>query len=81
MISVWDQWYKCIGPEALDPKTNKMCLGASEEVMACLRQERSRVENPSQTIVNVVAENPAYLHCSVPPDAEHEEILKDLGTS
>lgn len=40
--------------------------------MACLRQERSRVENPSQTIVNVVAENPAYLHCSVPPDAEHE---------
>lgn len=46
--------------------------GASEEVMACLRQERSRVENPSQTIVNVVAENPAYLHCSVPPDAEHE---------
>ncbi|PIC41591.1 hypothetical protein B9Z55_008956 [Caenorhabditis nigoni] len=47
-------------------------FGASEEVMACLRQERSRVENPSQTIVNVVAENPAYLHCSVPPDAEHE---------
>ncbi|CAB3401610.1 unnamed protein product [Caenorhabditis bovis] len=44
----------------------------SDEVLECLRQEKSRVENPSQTIVNVIAENPAYLHCSVPPDADHE---------
>ncbi|CAI5445264.1 unnamed protein product [Caenorhabditis angaria] len=44
----------------------------SQEVMDCLRQERSTVENPSQRIAQVIVENPAYLHCSVPSDAEHE---------
>ncbi|CAD6185699.1 unnamed protein product [Caenorhabditis auriculariae] len=48
-----------------------ICGGASEDIMACLRQERAKHENPSQNIVTVTAENPAYLHCRV---SSHHEV-------
>ncbi|CAI4230538.1 unnamed protein product [Auanema sp. JU1783] len=43
----------------------------SEDVLACLRQERSSVENPLSRIVTVTAQQPAYLHCRVPTGTTH----------
>ncbi|VDP03297.1 unnamed protein product [Heligmosomoides polygyrus] len=39
--------------------------------MSCLRQERAKSENPVQNVVTVTAQEPAYLHCRIPPKSNH----------
>ncbi|EPB74526.1 hypothetical protein ANCCEY_06383 [Ancylostoma ceylanicum] len=46
-------------------------LCASDEVLSCLRQERSKHENPVQNVVTVTAQEPAYLHCRIPEGSNH----------
>ncbi|KAL6726578.1 hypothetical protein Aduo_008538 [Ancylostoma duodenale] len=46
-------------------------LCVSEEVLSCLRQERSKHENPVQNVVTVTAQEPAYLHCRIPEGSNH----------
>ncbi|KAK6744475.1 hypothetical protein RB195_011281 [Necator americanus] len=43
----------------------------SDEVLSCLRQERSKHENPVQNVVTVTAQEPAYLHCRIPEGSNH----------
>ncbi|WKY01755.1 hypothetical protein Q1695_015619 [Nippostrongylus brasiliensis] len=47
------------------------CEAASDEVLSCLRQERSKLENPVQNMVTVTAQEPAYLHCRIPHGSNH----------
>ncbi|CAJ0598467.1 unnamed protein product [Cylicocyclus nassatus] len=44
---------------------------ASDQVLSCLRQERSKHENPVQNVVTVMAQEPAYLHCRIPEGTSH----------
>ncbi|ETN72543.1 hypothetical protein NECAME_04440 [Necator americanus] len=49
--------------------SNGFCV--SDEVLSCLRQERSKHENPVQNVVTVTAQEPAYLHCRIPEGSNH----------
>uniref|UniRef100_A0A0K0DL63 Ig-like domain-containing protein n=1 Tax=Angiostrongylus cantonensis TaxID=6313 RepID=A0A0K0DL63_ANGCA len=58
--------------EAKDGQKNGMrCSCVSDEVLVCLRQEQSKLENPVQNVITVVAHEPAYLHCKIPEGTHH----------
>ncbi|VDL84174.1 unnamed protein product [Nippostrongylus brasiliensis] len=62
------------GPDGLDWRKLMALItreAASDEVLSCLRQERSKLENPVQNMVTVTAQEPAYLHCRIPHGSNH----------
>ncbi|CAJ0578547.1 unnamed protein product, partial [Mesorhabditis spiculigera] len=49
----------------------RLAEGASQEVLSCLRMERSHIESPHMREVHVEEDRPAYLHCRVPQNTNY----------